>query len=36
MYSTADDVPVSLLLDLEKVNVESCTFMTGFENLIVS
>ena len=37
MYSTAAVVVfLSLLLDLNKVNVESNTFITEFENLIIS
>ena len=37
MYSTAAVIVlVSLLLDLNKVNVESSTFIIEFENLIIS
>ena len=37
MYSTAPVIVlVSLLLDLNKVNVEPSTFIIEFENLIIS
>ena len=37
MYSTAAVIVlVSLLLDFNKVNVESSTFIIEFENLIIS
>lgn len=36
MYSTTDDMHISLLLDLNKVNVESFIFIIEFENLLAS
>ena len=36
MYSTATDMLASLVLDLNKVNVEFNIFIIEFENLIVS
>ena len=36
MYSTVADVLASLLLDLNKANLESSILVIEFENLIVS